>query len=57
MVSDTLDQLDEALGRVPLPGGRTVPVKNVIGYGIAAAALAAELQRRRLRRLRELKSL
>jgi hypothetical protein len=42
---------------VPLPGGRTVPVKNVIGYGIAAAALAAELQRRRLRRLRELKSL
>jgi hypothetical protein len=57
VVSDTLDQLDEALGRVPLPGGRTVPVKNVIGYGIAAAALAAELQRRRLRRLRELKSL
>ncbi|HOU27969.1 MAG TPA: zf-HC2 domain-containing protein [Thermoleophilia bacterium] len=57
VVFDTLDQLDEALGRVPLPGGRTVPVKNVIGYGIAAAALAAELQRRRLRRLRELKSL
>jgi len=54
-VSDALDALDETLGRVALPGGRTIPVKNVIGWGLAAAAVVIELERRHLRRARELK--
>jgi anti-sigma factor RsiW len=54
-VNDTLDKLDEALGRIPLPGGRTIPVKNVIGWGLAAAAVVIGLERRHLRRTRELK--
>jgi anti-sigma factor RsiW len=56
-VSDALDKLDEALGRIPLPGGRTVPVTNIIGAGIAAAAVIIQLERRHLRRIRELKPL
>jgi hypothetical protein len=53
-VSDALDTLDETLGRIPLPGGRTIPVKHVIGAGIAAAAVIIQLERRHLRRSREL---
>ena len=54
-VNDALDQLDATLGRVPLPGGRTIPVKNVIGWGLATAAVIVGLERRHLRRSRELK--
>jgi len=54
VVHDVLDTLDETLGRIPLPGGRTIPVKNVLGYGIAATALLIQLERY-LRRTRELK--
>ena len=54
VVHDVLDTLDETLGRIPLPGGRTIPVKNVLGYGIAATALLIQLERH-LRRTRELK--
>ena len=53
-VDDALDKLDETLGRIPLPGGRTIPVKNVIGWGLAAAAVVIGLERRHLRRSREL---
>ncbi len=57
VLDDALGALDEVLGQLPLPGGRKVPVKNVIGYGLAAVALVVELERRRMRRVRELKSL
>jgi len=53
-VEDTLQKLDDTLGRIPLPGGRTIPVKNVIGWGLAAVAVAVGLGRRRGRRSREL---
>ena len=53
-VDDTLQKLDDSLGRIPLPGGRTIPVKNVIGWGLAAVAVAIGLGRRRGRRSREL---
>ena len=53
-VGEALRKLDEALGRIPLPGGRTIPVKNVIGWGLAAAAVAIGLGRRHGRRSREL---
>jgi len=56
-VDDTLQKLDDTLGRMPLPGGRTVPVKNVIGWGLAAVAVAIGLGRRHGRRSRELTSL
>ena len=56
VVDDVLQKLDDALGRVPLPGGRTVPLKNVIGWGLAAAAVVIQLERRHLRRERELKT-
>ena len=53
VVNDVLDALDETLGRVPLPGGRTIPVKNVLGAGIAATAVLIQVERY-LRRTREL---
>jgi hypothetical protein len=56
VVGDALDALDDTLGRLPLPGGRTVPVKNVLGYGIAATAVLIQVERY-LRRTRELKPL
>ncbi len=56
VVSDALDALDHTLGRIPLPGGRTIPVKNVLGYGIAATAVLIQVERY-LRRTRELKPL
>ena len=54
VVEDVLDALDETLGRIPLPGGRTIPVKNVLGYGLAATAVLIQVERY-LRRTRELK--
>ena len=54
VVEDVLDALDDTLGRIPLPGGRTIPVKNVLGYGIAATAVLIQVERY-LRRARELK--
>jgi anti-sigma factor RsiW len=56
VVGDVLDALDHTLGRIPLPGGRTIPVKNVLGYGIAATAVLIQVERY-LRRTRELKPL
>jgi anti-sigma factor RsiW len=56
VVGDALDALDHTLGRIPLPGGRTIPVKNVLGYGIAATAVLIQVERY-LRRTRELKPL
>lgn len=53
-VNDTLQTLDDTLGRIPLPGGRTIPVKNVIGWGLAAVAVAVGFGRRHGRRSREL---
>jgi len=54
VVEDVLDALDDTLGRIPLPGGRTIPVKNVLGYGLAATAVLIQVERY-LRRARELK--
>jgi anti-sigma factor RsiW len=56
VVGDVLDTLDQTLGRIPLPGGRTIPVKNLLGYGIAATAVLIQVERY-LRRTRELKPL
>jgi anti-sigma factor RsiW len=56
-VDEALVRLDDALGRLPLPGGRTIPVKTVIGWGLAAAAMVVGLERRHGRRARELKPL
>ena len=53
-VNHTLQKLDDALGRIPLPGGRTIPVKNVIGWGLATAAVIIGFERRHERRSREL---
>ncbi|HSL94690.1 MAG TPA: anti-sigma factor [Thermoleophilia bacterium] len=55
VVDETLDTLDRALGHLPLPGGRKVPVKNVIGWALAVIALV-EAGRRRGRREREARS-
>jgi anti-sigma factor RsiW len=58
VVDDVLQKLDDALGRVPLPGGHYVPVRNVIGWSLAAAAaVGVELERRHLRHVRRLKTL
>lgn len=57
VVDDVLQDLDHTLGTLRLPGGRTVPVKNVIGWGLAAAAVIIQVQRYYLRRERELKTL
>lgn len=56
VVGDVLDTLDDTLGRLPLPGGRSIPVKNLIGYGLAATAVIIQVERY-LRRTRELKPL
>lgn len=56
VVDEALEALDDTLGRLPLPGGRTIPVKNLLGYGIAATAVLIQVQRY-LRRTRELKPL
>jgi hypothetical protein len=46
IVDEALDRLDRTLGRVPLPGGRTMPVKNVVGWGLAAVAVVIGWERR-----------
>jgi anti-sigma factor RsiW len=56
VVDDVLRQLDETLGRLPLPGGRTVPVRSVIGWGLAVAAVLIGLERRYVRHEREPKA-
>jgi len=54
VLDDALEYLDETLGSIPLPGGRTIPVKNVIGWGLATAAVIIGFERRHERRSREL---
>jgi hypothetical protein len=54
---DLLQKLDDTLGAVPLPGGRTIPVKNLIGWGIATAAVIIGIESAHGRRSRELKPL
>ena len=51
-----LTTVDHLLGRVVLPGGREVPVRKIIGWGIAAAAVVIGIERRHGRRDRELKT-
>jgi hypothetical protein len=51
-----LATVDRLLGRVMLPGGREVPVRKIIGWGIAAAAVVIGIERRHGRRGRELKT-
>ena len=46
VVDEALERLDRTLGKVPLPGGRTIPVKNLIGWGIAVVAVVIGLERR-----------
>jgi len=47
VVGDVLEWLDQALGRVRLPGGRTMPVKNLLGWAIALVAVVIGFGRRR----------
>jgi hypothetical protein len=54
VVDETLEYLDAKLGRIPLPGGRTIPVKNLIGWGLATTAVIIGFERRHERRSREL---
>jgi len=54
VVEDVLQKLDDTLGSISLPGGRTIPVKNLIGWGLATAAVVIGLGRRRERGSREL---
>ena len=46
VVDEALERLDRTLGRAPLPGGRTIPVKNLIGWGLAVAAVVIGYERR-----------
>jgi anti-sigma factor RsiW len=46
VVDEALERLDRTLGKVPFPGGRTIPVKNLIGWGLAVAAVVIGLERR-----------
>ena len=54
LVDETLRKLDDRLGSIALPGGRTIPVKNLIGWGLATAAVVIGLERRHERGSREL---
>ena len=54
-LEDARDGLDRALGEVHLPGGRTLPVKTLIGWGIALAAVVIGLGRRREREEHEVR--
>jgi len=53
-LDETLRALDDRLGSISLPGGRTIPVKNLIGWGLATAAVVIGLGRRHERGSREL---
>jgi hypothetical protein len=46
VVDEALDRLDRTLGKVPLPGGRTIPVKNLVGWGLAVVAVVIGWERR-----------
>ncbi len=46
LLDGALDRLDRSLGKVALPGGRTVPVRNLIAWGLAVAAVIIGLGRR-----------
>ena len=48
-------QIDDLLGRVHLPGGRAIPVRSLLGWGLAAAAVLIGIERRHVRRARELR--
>jgi anti-sigma factor RsiW len=54
LVDETFRKLDEKLGSIALPGGRTIPVKTLIGWGLATAAVVIGLERRHERGSREL---
>jgi anti-sigma factor RsiW len=54
LVDETLRRLDDRLGSISLPGGHTIPVKNLIGWGLATAAVVIGLERRHERGSREL---
>ena len=54
VVEDVLQRLDDTLGSISLPGGRTIPVKNLIGWGLATAAVVIGIESGRGRRHREL---
>jgi anti-sigma factor RsiW len=54
-LDDRLHDIDDLLGRVTLPGGRSMPVRSLIAWGLAAAAVFAGIERRHLRRTRELR--
>jgi anti-sigma factor RsiW len=56
VVEDVLQLLDDTLGAIPLPGGRTLPVKNLIGWGLATAAVVIGIESAQ-KRSRELKPL
>lgn len=56
-VDRVLQDVDDVLGRLPLPGGRTIRARTVIGWGLAAAAtVLIGLERRHVRDERELKT-
>jgi anti-sigma factor RsiW len=55
VLGQRLRGLDMALGEVSLPGGRSLRVRTVIGWGLAAAALLIGFERRHLRRARQLR--
>ena len=46
LFDEALDELDRVLGKVPLPGGRSIPVKNVIGWALATVAVLLYGRRR-----------
>jgi anti-sigma factor RsiW len=54
-LDDRLHEIDDLLGRVALPGGRSMPVRSLIAWGLAAAAVFVGIERRHVRRGRELR--
>jgi anti-sigma factor RsiW len=54
-VDGRLQEIDGLLGRVALPGGRSMLVRNLIGWGLAAAAVLIGIERRHVRHSRELR--
>lgn len=55
MVFQRCRGMDRALGVVSLPSGRSLPLSSVIGWGIAVAALLIGIERRHVRRARQLR--
>lgn len=54
-VDGRLQEIDGLLGRVTLPGGRSMLVRNLIGWGLAAATVLIGIERHHVRRSRELR--